>query len=266
MISFNIIAIITLAVWLLGLIFFYILGKNKIIQKIGEVFFITGIAISVFYIIRLWVHLERPPMRTLGETRLWYAFFVPATGLIIFYKWKMKWMPVFSIGLSSVFILVNLMHPENFDKSLMPALRSIWFIPHVIVYIFSYALLAVSMLVAIKGLLLFYKNKYDDSILLLADNIVYIGFAFLTFGLLFGALWAKEAWGHYWTWDPKETWAFLTWLLYLLYIHFRYQHKNKIKASLWILGLAFLILLICWFGINYLPAAQKSVHIYGASS
>ncbi len=46
-----------------------------------------------------------------------------------------------------------------------------------------------------------------------ADTLVYIGTAFLTFGMLSGALWAKEAWGHYWNWDPKETWALITWLL-----------------------------------------------------
>lgn len=63
------------------------------------------------------------------------------------------------------------------------------------------------------------------------DNLVYIGTAFLTLGLLFGALWAKEAWGHYWTWDPKETWAFLTWIGYILYIHYRFYHPREEKKS-----------------------------------
>ncbi len=144
----------------------------------------------------------------------------------------------------------------------MPALQSYWFVPHVIVYIFAYALLAASTLVAFKGLVSLKKQKFPQSNLLFADNIVYIGFAFLTFGLLFGALWAKEAWGNYWTWDPKETWSFLTWLLYLLYIHYRHYHKTHIKAPLLILTLAFVILLICWFGVNYLPSAQNSVHTY----
>ncbi|WP_218186024.1 cytochrome c biogenesis protein CcsA [Marinifilum fragile] len=85
---------------------------------------------------------------------------------------------------------------------------------------------------------------------------------FLTFGLLFGALWAKEAWGHYWTWDPKETWAFITWMGYLVYIHRRYQKPSKYVSALWILALAFVILLVCWFGVNYLPSAQFSVHTY----
>jgi ABC-type transport system involved in cytochrome c biogenesis permease subunit len=96
----------------------------------------------------------------------------------------------------------------------------------------------------------------------MADNLVYLGFALLTLGLLFGALWAKKAWGNYWTWDPKETWALLTWLGYLVYIHYRFHQPQKIIFPLWILSLAFLILLVAWFGINYLPSAQNSVHVY----
>ena len=86
---------------------------------------------------------------------------------------------------------------------------------------------------------------------------------FLTFGLLFGALWAKEAWGHYWTWDPKETWAFITWLGYLVYLHHKYNHReSKPLQSFIIVGVSFILLLICWFGVNYLPTAQMSVHTY----
>jgi ABC-type transport system involved in cytochrome c biogenesis permease subunit len=81
-------------------------------------------------------------------------------------------------------------------------------------------------------------------------------------GLLFGALWAKEAWGHYWTWDPKETWAFLTWAVYLIYIHARIKNSIKTHQATWILALAFAVLLVAWFGVNYLPSAVNSVHTY----
>ncbi|HBX49550.1 MAG: cytochrome C assembly protein [Bacteroidetes bacterium RIFOXYA12_FULL_35_11] len=262
MVGYKYIALIILVLWILGLSTLYLFFSRKKIRLIGELFLITGVLISVLYITLLWINLERAPLKTLGETRLWYSFFVPLLGLIIYYRWKIKWMPLFSFFLAGVFVLINVFRPENFDKALMPALQSVWFVPHVIVYIFAYALLAVSTLFALKGLWQIQNKRFDNSLLDIADNIVYIGFAFLTFGLLFGALWAKEAWGHYWTWDPKETWAFLTWLLYLLYIHFRHRHKERIKISLWILSIAFIILLICWFGINYLPSAQNSVHVY----
>jgi ABC-type transport system involved in cytochrome c biogenesis permease subunit len=146
----------------------------------------------------------------------------------------------------------------------MPALQSPWFIPHVIVYIVGYAILAISSVLGVIGLALLYMKREAGKVMQIADNTVYMGFAFLTFGLLFGALWAKEAWGTYWTWDPKETWAFLTWMFYLIFIHFRVNKKDKVVTALWVLAVAFIILLICWFGVNYLPAAQSSVHVYSS--
>ena len=142
-------------------------------------------------------------------------------------------------------------------KTLVPALQSPWFAPHVFVYIFAYTLLGVAVVIA------WWK---------LADDLVYISLAFLTIGMLFGALWAKEAWGHYWSWDPKETWAAITWIAYLVYIHYRLMSKAKSqqpgakRLAFWMLITSFVLLQICWWGINYLPSAQgSSVHTYSTS-
>ncbi len=228
----------------------------------GNLLVIAGILIFGYYMTVLWINLGRAPMRTLGETRLWYSFFLGVIGYLTYLRWNYKWFLVYSVMMAVLFMVINLIHPENFSKTLMPALQSPWFVPHVIVYIFAYALLGAASIVAVYGLWLEYFRVFRNNLLQLADNLVYIGFAFLTLGLVFGAIWAKEAWGHYWTWDPKETWAFITWMAYLLYIHFRYFHPKKVKTPLWILALAFLVLLIAWFGVNYLPSAQSSVHVY----
>lgn len=262
-IHFPLYAKLSAFLWILGTISIYLEDKNRVFRSLYHVFMVGGIVVFGTFITLLWIHLERPPMRTLGETRLWYAAFLPVVGYITYNRWKYKWFIAYTILMTLLFLIINLAHPENYDKALMPALQSVWFVPHVIVYIISYALLGVSSLVAVKGLYQYYMSSWEQKTLNLADNLVYIGFSFLTLGLLFGALWAKEAWGHYWTWDPKETWAFLTWLVYLIYIHFRYFQPNKVKAPLWVLSLAFVVLLICWFGINYLPSAQNSVHVYG---
>jgi ABC-type transport system involved in cytochrome c biogenesis permease subunit len=261
-IDFPTFAYISSALWLAGLLLVLFSAKKSLINYIGVGIIGLGIATFAFFIISLWVYLERPPMRTLGETRLFYGFFMPIIGLVFYLRWKYKWLLGYAIMMTLVFVLINLLHPENYDKTLMPALQSPWFVPHVIVYIFGYAVLGVSTLVAIYGLYQHYFGDFEKKILLMADNLVYLGFGFLTLGLLFGALWAKQAWGHYWTWDPKETWAFLTWLGYLLYIHLRYNHPRKVSSSLWVLSLAFIVLLVAWFGINFLPSAQNSVHVY----
>ncbi len=228
----------------------------------GNVMVIGGLLVFGYYLTFLWLGLGRAPMRTLGETRLWYSFFLGLIGYVTYLRWNYKWFLVYSVLMAVLFMMINLISPENFSKTLMPALQSPWFVPHVIVYIFAYALLGAASLVAVYGLWLEYFRTFRMKLLQLADNLVYIGFAFLTLGLLFGAVWAKEAWGHYWTWDPKETWAFITWMMYLIYMHFRYFHPKKIRTPLWVLALAFVILLIAWFGVNYLPSAQSSVHVY----
>jgi ABC-type transport system involved in cytochrome c biogenesis permease subunit len=260
--NFPLFALLSALLWVVGLILIDISRKNAFIDWAGRIFVIAGLGVMIAFVSVLWINLSRPPLRTLGETRLWYSIFLPVIGLVTFFRWKYTWFLHYSILLAILFLFINFIHPETYEKTLMPALQSPWFVPHVIVYIFSYALLAASSLVAVFGLFQLYFRKLEQTTLKLADNMVYLGFSFLTFGLLFGALWAKEAWGHYWTWDPKETWAFLTWLSYLMYLHFRIYQPKKVKAPLWILSLAFVVLLICWFGINYLPSAQNSVHVY----
>ncbi|MBO7579193.1 MAG: cytochrome c biogenesis protein CcsA [Prevotella sp.] len=228
---------------------------------------IIGIAVFFCYILLMWISLERPPLRTMGETRLWYSFFLPLAGIIVYSRWKYKWILTFSTVLALVFICVNLFKPEIHSKTLMPALQSPWFAPHVIVYMFAYAVFGVATLMAIY--LLFVSNRRSSSTLSMEgsgvalDNLVYVGLAFMTFGMLFGALWAKEAWGHYWSWDPKETWAAITWFAYLIYIHYRQLPKHKPRLALWLLIISFVLLQMCWWGINYLPSAQAtSVHTY----
>ena len=224
---------------------------------------VAGLAIFMAFIVGMWVSLERPPLRTMGETRLWYSFFLPVAGIITYIRWRYKWILSFSTVMSLVFICINLFKPEIHNKTLMPALQSPWFAPHVIVYMFAYAMLGAGAVVAVYLLVRSRKRAILPGVMDLCDNLVYVGTAFLTIGMLFGALWAKEAWGHYWSWDPKETWAAATWLGNLLYIHFRFQKNKQYRSALGILVFAFILLQVCWFGVNYLPSAQgNSVHVY----
>ena len=126
-----------------------------------------------------------------------------------------------------------------------------------------HALLGGAFVMAVY-LLFFKKSKIvTHKELDITDNLVYIGWAFLSLGMLTGALWAKEAWGHYWAWDPKETWAAATWLAYLTYIHYRLRKNCNLEVAMWILIINFALLQMCWWGINYLPSAQGvSVHTY----
>lgn len=237
--------------------------KNKKLGKAMMGLYIAATGLIGIFIINLWINLERPPLRTLAETRVWYSFFVGIIGIILYMLYRYQWMISYASAMMMVFLGITYYYPDTFNKSLMPALHSIWFIPHVVVYIFAYAMFGMATILSVFGLIKFQKKKPVGQELAIVNQLINIGYTFLTLGLLFGALWAKEAWGHYWTWDPKETWAFITWIGYLLYIHIRHKHKNDHpKRDFWVIITAFVLLLICWFGVNYLPSASNSVHTY----
>lgn len=263
--SFLFFAIPSILLWALaiGLMYTARVGDEQMAssrRKLVALISVLGVTVFGVFIALMWVSLERPPMRTMGETRLWYTFFLSAIGLVMYLKWKHHWILSFSLLVASVFIIINIARPEIHSKDLMPALQSIWFVPHVIAYIMSYAFMSAA---TIASLILLYRKEYTDrSLIELIDNVIYIGFGLLMAGLLIGAVWAKEAWGHYWSWDPKETWAFITAAGYLMYIHIRLRETKIRRFTLWLVVFSFVLLMITWKGVNYLPSAQGSVHVY----
>ena len=251
-------AVLALAAWSAGSAAAF---SGKGTNRMAIVFYVGGIIVYGLFIGALWISLERPPLVTMGETRLWYSFFLSIAGLITYLRWKYKWILSSATLLALVFTLINLLRPEIHNQVLMPALRSIWFIPHVTVYIFSYALFASAFLLALTGLI-----KPSADVLSAIDNLCKAGLSFFTIGMLLGAIWAKQAWGDFWSWDPKETWAAVTWLLYVLYLHTRKMNVKSKKIFYLLIVTAFISLQIGWYGINYLPWASHSIHNYSPNS
>jgi len=167
-------------------------------------------------------------------------------------------------------------------KPLVPALQSNWLFMHVSVMMISYAALLIGSVLAISSLVIHYstnspnpsqalnspdRGSFQDSTTLLLnlfDNLSYrtigIGFCLLTLGILSGAVWANETWGTYWSWDPKETWAFITWIIFAIFLHTRLvQGWTKIRSA-WIASSGFVTIWICYLGVNLLG---KGLHSYG---
>jgi cytochrome c-type biogenesis protein CcsB len=191
--------------------------------------------------------------------------------------------------LTSVFATFSL--PEQMQKStaLVPALQSNWLMMHVTVMILSYAALICGSLLAIAFLVLTSQTEFSNenqmfslnnnsvdlenpkfalgkkaNLAFLLDNLSYrilgIGFPLLTIGILSGAVWANEAWGSYWSWDPKETWALLTWLVFAIYLHTRLNKGWQGKKPAIIASLGFLTVWVCFLGVNLLG---EGLHSYG---
>ena len=108
------------------------------------------------------------------------------------------------------------------------------------------------------------NKKELSNLALMLDNLSYrilgIGFPFLTIGILSGAVWANEAWGSYWSWDPKETWALLTWLIFAIYLHTRLSKGWEGKKPAIIASFGFIIVWICYLGVNLIG---EGLHSYG---
>ena len=104
------------------------------------------------------------------------------------------------------------------------------------------------------------KSEFQKNLDNLSYRLINIGFAFLTIGILSGAVWANEAWGSYWSWDPKETWALITWINFAIYLHTRLVKGWKGVKSAFVASFGFLILWICYLGVNLFG---KGLHSYG---
>jgi cytochrome c-type biogenesis protein CcsB len=162
---------------------------------------------------------------------------------------------------------------------LVPALQSNWLMMHVTVMILSYAALILGSLLSI-GFLVITKGdninlnlktqsslpsqEYKYNLARTLDNLSYrvlgFGFPLLTIGILSGAVWANEAWGSYWSWDPKETWALLTWLVFAIYLHTRLKKGWEGQKPALIASLGFITVWICFLGVNLLG---EGLHSYG---
>ena len=180
---------------------------------------------------------------------------------------------------------------------LVPALQSNWLMMHVTMMILSYSMLILGSLFSVAIVILhlfsertFETNSVNDKglkfekfldlnrsqssfyatltngqgILQLLDNLSYrtlgFGFPMLTIGILSGAVWANQAWGSYWSWDPKETWALITWVVFAIYFHFRLNQKLSGIQPAIVASIGFVFLWVCYLGVNILG---KGLHSYG---
>ena len=109
-----------------------------------------GSAIFMTFIVGVWISLGRPPLRTMGETRLWFSLFLSLIGLVVYLRWRYRWVLPFGCLMAVMFASINIFKPEIHTEELMPALRSPWFVPHVIVYMFAYAVMGIATILSAR--------------------------------------------------------------------------------------------------------------------
>lgn len=212
------------------------------------------------------VEASRLPLTNQYEFATSFAWGISLTFVAVELKYKLKTLGLFATPLILIITFyAALQSPEI--KPLMPALQSKWLLIHVSTAVFSYGAFAIACAVSImyitRG-----KFKEDDfhskylPRLEVLDHISYkavaFGFFMLTVVIATGAIWAERAWGRYWRWDPKETWSFITWVIYAIYLHVRLNRGWKNKKAAWYSIVGFIAIIFTYIGVNTLLVGYHS--------
>lgn len=249
----------------------YFLRRKWIPKIVPTIFFLIAFLLNLFLFVSTWINYGHPPIRTLYETLIFFSLTVAFLYILIELLTKLRFIGIFASAFS-FFALFYALFKADIDKINLPAaLQSFWFIPHVIIYFIAYSALFLSFVTAILYLIFpevkeLPENHWLEQRYLDFDRFTYkiiqFGFIALTLGLLIGGVWAKEAWGDYWGWDPKENWSLITWLIYLIYLHLRFVKGWRGKKSAYFAILGFLAVIMTYLGVNILPTAESSLHTY----
>jgi ABC-type transport system involved in cytochrome c biogenesis permease subunit len=210
-----------------------------------------------------WIDYGRPPFKTLFETMVFYPLCVAGVTLLLIRLHGLYLLVPFSAAVCLAGLGYALYRPDLDVVNLPPALQSAWFVPHVVTYFVSYAaLFASAVLAGIEFVRVTWKPHWSENFEGHANNSAIFGFVALTLGLIMGGMWGKYAWGDYWSWDPKENWALVTWLSYLIYFHIRRMEGWQGRRSMVILVVAFATVVFTYLGMNLLPTSSDSMHTY----
>lgn len=174
--------------------------------------------------------------------------FRPAGGFALFTAWAL---------LCCIWIFMP--EQQYSVEPLMPALKSGWLTVHVLTAVVSYSAFTLACGLAVVYLRrLKHSGQEDGSLDVLIYESVAFGFMMLTLTIVTGAIWAEKAWGSYWSWDPKETWSLITWIVFGIYLHVRRHRGWRGRAAAVLVIVGFLVVMFTFFGVNYLLSGYHS--------
>ena len=267
--------------------------KNKS-SNLVKFFTISANIFIALQLVSRWIISSHFPISNLFESLCFLSWGLLLAQLLLEREYETPLIstlsiPVILFTLGFAFFVL----PEDLRSSsnLVPALRSSWLVMHVSVVMLSYASLIIGSCLSASVLLIDnnqalqirsssvgiggYKianlgtsreviKPYQFSHLEKLDTLSYrailVGFVLLTLGLISGAVWANEAWGTWWSWDPKETWAFISWLFYAAYLHMRISKGWQGRKPALLATSGFFVVLICYLGVNFWGVG---LHSYG---
>ena len=240
----------------------YLLSKKKGLSIASTTILILGLLSHTMALIDRWRIAGRPPVSNMYESVILFAWSMVLLYLIVEFMYKLRIVGPFVTLLA----LLSLGYASILDPTiepLVPALQSNWLTIHVAACFAGYAAFAVSFVASVTYLVALGRSAHNSQSLVprldvLAYKTIAFGFPFLTVGIITGAVWANQAWGTYWSWDPKETWSLVTWLIYAVYLHARLTAGWRGRRTAWFSVVGFSAVIFTYLGVNYLLSGLHS--------
>ena len=279
--NFSFVVLLSLMVWSWVQPLFPVLRPFTRISTWGVG--LANLSLALLLLVR-WVSSGHFPLSNLYESLIFLAWSFTSIHILCTTVTTLPFLAAITAPttlLTYTFAAFSLPKEMQQANALVPALQSNWLMMHVSIMILSYSALLFGSLFSLIFLVLpravkFQSGVLNDSALEASeafalstlgetiDNYSYrilgLGFPLLTMGILSGAVWANEAWGSYWSWDPKETWALITWLVFAIYLHTRLTRGWTGTKPAVIAACGFVTVWVCYLGVNILGSG---LHSYG---
>ena len=244
---------------------FGIVTNKKVVSATGFGLIILGAVLHGALIAQRWVLVGRAPMVQLYELTVFYSWLIVVMALVVSVRFSVEWLRPLT-AVVGVLCLASTSFMDSGVQPLVAALQSNWLTVHVVTCFISYAAFAVAFLFGLAYIVLALcrdSSENGDKMTQQYESLTYkcviFGFPLLTIGIVTGAVWANSAWGTYWSWDPKEVWSLVTWLVYAIYLHLRRRPDWRGQRAILLNMLGFAAVLFTWFGVNYL---MRGLHSY----
>ena len=260
---------VTMALYLASMILYFVFFalKQEKTAKIAGWAMLLGFVFHTAALIVRAIGAGRLPLTNQYEFATSFAWGIALCSIIFLRRFQFQALGAFVTPV--IFLVIGYAAMQSREvRELMPALQSNWLAIHVSTAIISYGAFGVSFAVSVMFLLRgrmrdnpFWQKHIPEEKKLdsIGYRVVSLGFLFLTFVIITGAIWAESAWGSYWSWDPKETWALITWFIYAVYLHQRIVRGWKGRAAAIFAAVGFICVIFTYIGVNTL---LPGIHSY----
>ncbi len=296
------ISLLMIALSLVGY-FIYIFTSSKLFSTASFIIVISAFALQTFAFIIRWrysysIGIDIPPLIDLYDSLVFFAYVILFGFIVLklFYNFdSLGFIMTFIAAASLAFATFYPLSTSTIEPFIIPALRSYWLLYHIIALFLAYGAFAASFGIGILFLIKYKQidnpeqnkninqaaNKSNPFILLYRQfiklsppietldetiyKVVVFGFLFLSIGIVIGAAWADNAWGGYWSWDPKETWSLITWIAYAIFIHARLTKDWNGKKMAWIAVIGFAVVIVTYLGVDLIIPGLHSYATPGST-